>query len=235
MLHAPTLRIVPADKDSRLIDATAAVIAAKPDVLLATTAFGIRGWFEAADAAGLGRPLLDALADTRILVRGPKARGALRAAGLSDAGMSREETTASLVDQVIAEGASGRVVAVQLHGFVDERQLDRLRAAGATVFTVAPYLWSTPVEPQRVVRILEAIAARSLDAVTFTSAPAAEALLVAADQRGIGPPWWPLCVPTSHRSPSGRSPRHRYTQPGSSRSTPTVTGSARWSGCCANI
>ncbi len=185
VLHAPTLRIVPAEEDSRLIDATAAVIAAKPDVLLATTAFGIRGWFEAADAAGLGQPLLDGLANTRILVRGPKARGALRAAGLSDAGMSREETTASLVDQVIAEGAADRVVAVQLHGFVDEEQLERLRTAGATVFTVAPYLWTTPVEPQRVVRILEAIAARSLDAVTFTSAPAAEALLVAAEDRGM--------------------------------------------------
>ena len=185
VLHAPTLRIVPADEDSRLIEDTVAVIAAKPDLLLATTAFGMRGWFEAADAAGLGQALLDSLADTRILVRGPKARGALRAAGLSDAGMSREETTASLVDQVITEGAAGQVVAVQLHGFVDEEQLTRLRDAGATVFTVAPYLWTTPVEPQRVVRILEAIAARSLDAVTFTSAPAAEALLVAAQERGM--------------------------------------------------
>jgi len=86
---------------------------------------------------------------------------------------------------VIAEGADGRTVAVQLHGFVDEEQLDRLRAAGASVITVAPYLWTTPAEPQRVSRMLDAIAARSLDAVTFTSAPAAEALLVAAQDRGV--------------------------------------------------
>ncbi len=185
VLHAPTLRIVPADEDSRLINDTRAVIAAKPDVLLATTAYGMRGWFEAADAAGLGPALLDALADTRILVRGPKARGSLRAAGLSDSGMSKEETTASLVDQVLEEGAAGRSVAVQLHGFVDEEQLVRLRTAGASVYTVAPYLWTAPVEPQRVVRMLEALAARSLDAVTFTSAPAAEALLVAARERGV--------------------------------------------------
>jgi len=185
VLHAPTLRIVPVDEDSRLIEDTKHIVAARPDVLLATTAYGMRGWFEAADAAGLGPALLDGISGTRILVRGPKARGALRAAGLSDAGMSREETTASLVDQVIAEGATGRTVAVQLHGFVDEEQLTRLRVAGATVITVAPYLWATPAEPQRVVRILEAIAARSLDAVTFTSAPAAEALLVAAQERGM--------------------------------------------------
>ncbi len=185
VLHAPTLRIVPAQEDSRLIDDTKAVIGARPDVLLATTAYGMRGWFEAADAAGLGPTLVDVLAQSRILVRGPKARGALRAGGLSDAGMSPEESTESLVDQVIHEGAVGRTVAVQLHGFVDEEQLSRLRAAGATVITVAPYLWTTPVEPQRVVRMLEAISARALDAVTFTSAPAAEALLVAATERGL--------------------------------------------------
>jgi uroporphyrinogen-III synthase len=185
VLHAPTLRIVPAQEDFRLIDDTKVVINARPDVLLATTAYGMRGWFEAADAAGLGPTLVEVLSHSRILVRGPKARGALRAGGLSDAGMSPVETTESLVDQVIHEGAVGRTVAVQLHGFVDQEQLDRLRAAGATVITVAPYLWAAPAEPQRVVRILEAISARSLDAVTFTSAPAAEALLVAAAERGM--------------------------------------------------
>jgi len=176
---------VPAQEDARLIADTTAIIASRPDLLLATTAYGMRGWFEAADAAGLGPRLLEVLSMSRILVRGPKARGALRAAGLSDAGMSAEETTASLVDQVIAEGASGRRVAVQCHGFVDEEQLNRLRAAGARVSTVAPYLWTAPVDPQRVVRLLEAISSRALDAVTFTSAPAADALLAAAADRGI--------------------------------------------------
>ncbi|MEP6560051.1 MAG: uroporphyrinogen-III synthase [Nakamurella sp.] len=104
VLHAPTLRIVPALEDLRLIDSTRAVIDARPDLLLATTAYGIRGWFEAADAAGLGASLVAVLGRSRILVRGPKARGALRAGGLTDQGMSAEETTASLVDQVIAGG-----------------------------------------------------------------------------------------------------------------------------------
>jgi uroporphyrinogen-III synthase len=183
VMHAPTLRIVPAEEDARLIDDTRSIIAARPDVVLATTAYGMRGWFEAADACGLGSALLQTLAASSILVRGPKARGALRAAGLLDDGMSREETTASLVDQVIDEGVAGRTVAVQLHGFVDAEQLERLRSAGASVITVAPYAWTTPIEPQRVNRILDAISARSLDAVTFTSAPAAEALLVAAGRR----------------------------------------------------
>jgi uroporphyrinogen-III synthase len=184
VLHAPTLRIVPAEEDARLIEDTRAVIAARPDVVLATTAYGVRGWLEAADAAGLGPALLQVLSDSRILVRGPKARGAIRAGGLTDSGMSAQETTESLVDQVVDEGVPATVV-VQLHGFVDTEQLTRLRVAGAQVLTVAPYRWTTPIEPQRVGRILDAIAARSLDAVTFTSAPAAQALLVAARERGV--------------------------------------------------
>ena len=184
VLHAPTLRIVPAQEDARVVDDTRRIIARHPDVTLVTTGFGMRGWLEAADAAGLGAELTRVLGDSRILVRGPKARGAVRAAGLDDDWMSAQETTASLVDQVLAGDVAGRTVAVQLHGFVDEEQLARLRAAGATVVTVAPYRWTIPAEPARVGRLLDAIAATGLDAVTFTSAPAAEALLAAARERG---------------------------------------------------
>ena len=74
------------------------------------------------------------------------------------------------------------------------------------MITVAPYSWTAPVDPQRVVRLLEAIAARSLDAVTFTSAPAAEAMLVAAEERGLHARWCcaahrrhPVCGGADHR------------------------------------
>lgn len=184
VLHAPAIRIAAADDDTELTADTLAIIAARPDVLLATTSYGVRRWFEAADATGLGHDLSETLAHTRILVRGPKARGAVRAAGLDDSGMSDEETTESLVDHVLQEGAEGRVVAVQLHGFTDERQLQRLRDSGAKVMTVAPYRWSLPADSTRVLRLVDAICSGSLDAVTFTSAPAVEALFSAADGAG---------------------------------------------------
>lgn len=182
VLHAPAIRIAPAADDVQLTADTAAIIAARPDVLLATTSYGIRRWLEAADAAGLGPSLLDTLEHSRILVRGPKARGAVRAAGLDDSGMSDEETTRSLVDRVIGEGAAGITVAVQLHGFTDKKQLDRLAAAGATVLSVAPYRWQPPEDSSRVMRLVDAICTGSVDAVTFTSAPAVDALLATADE-----------------------------------------------------
>ncbi len=184
VLHAPVIRIAPAEDDGALAADTSAVIAARPDVLLATTSYGIRRWFEAADAAGLGADLVAVLESSRILVRGPKARGAVRAAGLDDAGMSDRETTESLVDRVLAEGAAERTIAVQLHGFTDHAQLDRLRAAGARVLTVAPYRWLVPEDSARVLRLIDAIVLGTVDAVTFTSAPAVEALFSAADHAG---------------------------------------------------
>ncbi len=190
VLHAPTLRIVPASADAQLVADTRAVIAAAPEVLLVTTSYGLNGWLEAADSAGIGEDLLAVLAAARIFVRGPKARGAVRGAGLHDAGAGALETTASLVDTVLAElaarpgGARGLRVALQLHGYVDDAQLQRITGAGAQLLTVAPYRWSAPPDPGAVDRLIDATIARALDAVVFTSAPAADALLRVAAATG---------------------------------------------------
>ncbi|AWB95768.1 uroporphyrinogen-III synthase [Agromyces badenianii] len=185
VLHAPTLRMANAVSDDPVIADTRAVIEARPDVLLATTAYGVRRWFEVADAAGLGEDLIDALSETAILVRGPKARGGIRAAGLNDAGMSAQETTESLIDEVLATKPPGLTVAVQLHGFLNPSQLDRLREAHDRVLTVEPYRWTEPDETdERVDRLIEAACTGGLDCITFTSAPAVHALFAAAEVRG---------------------------------------------------
>lgn len=185
VMHAPTLRITNAQQDDPIIDDTREIIAKRPDVLLATTGYGVRRWFEVADAAGLGDDLTKALGSARILVRGPKARGGIRAAGLNDEGMSEVETTASLVTKALEECEPGLTIAVQLHGYTDEPQLDRLRERH-TVLTVAPYRWTRiGKSDDRVQRLVEATTARQLDAVTFTSAPSVDALLIAAEGMGL--------------------------------------------------
>nr|WP_325208734.1 uroporphyrinogen-III synthase [Salinibacterium sp.] len=183
--HAPTLRVTHDRADGPVLADTRAIIAAQPDALLATTGYGVRRWFEVTDAAGLGDELLLALGRARILVRGPKARGGIRAAGLDDDGMSEEETTQSLVSKALEELPDGLTIAVQLHGHTDELQLARLRARH-TVLTVAPYSWThLGSADERVQRLVEAICARTLDAVTFTSAPAVDALFLAAECMGV--------------------------------------------------
>ena len=141
VVHAPALRIAPHDQDAELITETQALIADRPDVVLVTTGYGMRRWFEVADAAGLGHELSGVLDRATILARGPKALGAVRAAGFDAAATHDADTTTALVDRMIAQDLVGRRVAIQQHGYTDEGQLDRLRAVSSSVRTVIPYRW----------------------------------------------------------------------------------------------
>lgn len=185
VLHAPALKIAPHDQDTVLIEETRALIAARPDVVLVTTGYGVRRWFEVADAVGLGAQLTEVLDAARILARGPKAVGAVRAAGLEEERVSASETTASLVDEVEAAGLTGLRVAIQVHGYTDEVQLARLQGLSAEVWTVTPYRWVQPTAQDKLPKLIEATCARQLDALTFTSAPGAEATLAVARQAGL--------------------------------------------------
>jgi uroporphyrinogen-III synthase len=185
VLHAPALMIAPNDQDDALIAETRNLIAAQPEVVLITTGYGMRRWLEVADAAGLGAELTATLDAARIFARGPKAHGAVRAAGLLDAQTTDLQTTASLVDAVIAAGLIGRRVAVQLHGYTDEEALYRLSEISDCVMTVAPYRWVQPNPQDRLPRLINAACQRQIQAMTFTSAPASAATLEAANALGV--------------------------------------------------
>ncbi|GAA1130497.1 uroporphyrinogen-III synthase [Citricoccus alkalitolerans] len=184
VMHAPALRIAPLTESVTLHRDTRRVIGALPDFAVITTAYGMRRWMEAADAYGLGPDLHQVLAAAAILVRGSKARGAVRAAGLDDVGSPEDERTASVVDLLLARNLSGRTVAFQLHGMLDHQQIGRLERAGARVLTVMPYTWARPAEDSALLRMIEAAIDRQLDVLTFTAAPAVEAFLAVAQQYG---------------------------------------------------
>jgi uroporphyrinogen-III synthase len=184
VLHAPALRLAPHDQDAALLRQTQELIATRPEVVMITTGYGMRRWLEVADAAGLGAELTTVLDDATILARGPKAVGAVRAAGLEDAQASEHVTTASMVEDMIDAGLVDRRVAIQLHGYTDEVQLGRLREVSALVLTVTPYRWVHPAATDGLHRLIDAACARQLDAVTFTSAPGAGATLAAAREMG---------------------------------------------------
>ncbi|GAB3953249.1 uroporphyrinogen-III synthase [Micromonospora vulcania] len=180
---APALRIVPLSDDTELREATRACLNRPPDILMANTGIGMRGWLEAAEGWGLAEPLRSVLAGSYVVARGPKARGAIRAAGLHDQWSPISESCDEVVDHLRRRGVAGQVIAMQLHG---ERQPEctlALEAAGATVIEVPVYRWAPPTDPAPLHRLVDLIAGRLVDAVTFTSAPAVDALLVAAGDR----------------------------------------------------
>ncbi|MFD7298745.1 uroporphyrinogen-III synthase [Streptomyces sp. NPDC059897] len=185
VLHAPALRIVPLADDSELLVATKELIDHAPDVVVATTAIGFRGWVEAADGWGLGEDLLDRLRGVELLARGPKVKGAVRAAGLTEEWSPSSESMAEVLERLLDEGVQGRRVAVQLHGEPLPGFVEALREAGAEVVGVPVYRWLPPQDIGPVDRLLDVTVARGVDALTFTSAPAATALLRRAEERGL--------------------------------------------------
>ncbi|MGW9304100.1 uroporphyrinogen-III synthase [Streptomyces cyaneofuscatus] len=185
--HAPALRIVPLADDSELLDATKELIDHAPDVVVATTAIGFRGWVEAADGWGIGDALLERLRGVELLARGPKVKGAVRAAGLTEAWSPGSESMAEVLDRLLGEGVEGRRIALQLHGEPLPGFIESLEAAGAEVVGVPVYRWMPPQDIAPLDRMLDATAARALDAVTFTSAPAAASFLGRAEVRGLLP------------------------------------------------
>ncbi|MER6161645.1 uroporphyrinogen-III synthase [Streptomyces sp. NPDC001868] len=187
VLHAPALRIVPLSDDSELLAATKDLLDQAPDIVVATTAIGFRGWIEAADGWGLGEALLDRLRGVEVLARGPKVKGAIRAAGLTEEWSPSSESMAEVLDRLLEHGVEGRRVAIQLHGEPLPGFVESLRAAGAEVVGVPVYRWMPPEDITPVDRLLDSTVARGVDALTFTSAPAAASLLSRAQDRGLLP------------------------------------------------
>ncbi|MFD4523069.1 uroporphyrinogen-III synthase [Streptomyces sp. NPDC058470] len=187
VVHAPALRIVQLADDSELLTATKELIDQAPDVVVATTAIGFRGWVEAADGWGMGEDLLARLRGVELLARGPKVKGAIRAQGLTEHWSPSSESMAEVLDRLLEEGVEGRRIAIQLHGEPLPGFVESLRAAGADVVVVPVYRWMPPEDIAPLDRLIDVAITRGLDAVTFTSAPAAASLLSRAEIRGLLP------------------------------------------------
>ena len=178
---APALRIVPIADDAELRAATRECLSTPPDVVLVSTGIGMRGWLEAADGWGLAEPLRDVLSRSYVIARGPRARAAVRAAGLHDQWSPEGESYQEVVDHLTARGISGLTIAMQLHGERQPEYTEALEATGARIVEVPVYRWAPPTDPAPLYRLVDLIANRLVDAVTFTAAPAVAALLRAAE------------------------------------------------------
>ena len=144
----------------------------------------------AADGWGLTHELLVALGKARVFSRGPKATGALRAAGLPEEWSPESESSRELLHYLVEGGISGQRIAVQLHGATDDWDpfpefLDQLRAAGAEVVPIRVYRWHSAPHGGDFDQLVAGIADEKFDAVSFTSAPAVASVLLRAKEMGI--------------------------------------------------
>jgi uroporphyrinogen-III synthase len=180
VVSAPAIRIVPLVDDEALHAATAACVGLAPDLVVVTTGIGFRGWLEAAEGWGMGDALRATLGQAKIIARGAKPCGAIRAAGLTEAWAAPSESNEEILQRLLADGVAGHRVVVQEHGEPQAEFVAALRGAGAAVVEVPVYRWVLPADASGVRRLADQIVAGQVDAVTFTSAPAVKAFLEVA-------------------------------------------------------
>lgn len=182
--YGPSIRIVPLSDDTELRAATMRLLDGPVDVVVLTTGIGFRGWLEAAEGWGFGDILLNKLEKAMVLARGPKAKGAVRAEGLVEAYSPSSESNAEVLDHLLGSGVDGQRIAVQLHGEPLPYFVEALRAAGAEVIEIPVYRWVGPADPGPLDRLLDGVLDGSVDALPFTSAPAAASTLTMARRTG---------------------------------------------------
>jgi len=185
VLSAPAIRLVPLAEDTDLLAATRRSLESPVHDVVVTTGVGFRGWMAAAEGWGLSDDLGDHLAKARLLTRGPKARGAVRAAGLDDHWTPATESCQEVKRHLLAQDLRGRRIAVQLHGEPLTDFVADLRQAGAEVIEIPVYRWLPYHDLSPLRRLITQTVSGAVDAVAFTSAPAVHAMLAAARAQGL--------------------------------------------------
>jgi uroporphyrinogen-III synthase len=121
------------------------------------------------------------LARARKITRGPKPARALRELGLKPDIAAGIPTTAGVIDALRAEQLADRSVGVQLYGTEPNAPLiDFLRAAGARVRTVAPYVYADQADAAAVISLLDRMTRGEIDAIAFTSMSQVDRLFAVA-------------------------------------------------------
>ena len=183
VLRCPLIAIRDAPDPAPVLAFARAFAHGSCDDLILTTGEGLRRLLACIERhePALRAPFLESLARVRKITRGPKPARALRELGLKSDLAAAQPTTTGIMASLAGENLSGRGVGVQLYGTEPNRPLvEFLERAGARVHTVAPYVYADAADDAAVHRLLERLAAGTVDAIAFTSTPQVERLFVVA-------------------------------------------------------
>ena len=186
VLHGPTMTTELLGDLDATISATERLLTAPVDVAILTTGIGVRSWFGAAESVGIDEALRAALRDAEVVARGPKAHSAARHVGLEVTWTAPSETNDEILARLAADGVAGRRIVAQRDGgepiFADAL----VQLGPADVVDVPVYRWHLPEDVTPATRLLDAVAERQVDAVTFTSSYAVHnAFEIARDQERL--------------------------------------------------
>jgi uroporphyrinogen-III synthase len=186
VLEIPLVAILDAPDPTPVLAWVDRFIAQPPDLLVLLTGEGLKRLLELAEREGRYADFVAALTRVHKLCRGPKPERVLRTLALQADIQAQQPTTAGVIASLASLELAGKRVAVQLYGEEPNLPLtDFLRGKGATVDTVAPYVYASKEDESRVVQFIHALRAGELDVVTFTSQPQYKRLQDVAKLHGL--------------------------------------------------
>lgn len=187
VLRCPLVSIHDALDQAPVLAWLQAFVANPGDDLILLTGEGLRRLVGSAERAGgdLAQRFIARLGEVRKITRGPKPGAALRKLGLKADVVAVEPTTEGVIRTLEGENLQGRRVAVQLYGSEPNPLLiGFLTDAGAQVSQVSPYIYADHIEDEQVDSLIEALIARDVDAIAFTSATQVRRLFQIARRGG---------------------------------------------------
>jgi len=186
VLRCPLVGILDSPDEANVVAWIERLIATPTDLVVFYTGEGIRRLVGFARRAGREAPFVAALARTPKLTRGPKPRRALKALELEPEHAATEPTTAGMIETARAIAAPLRRVALQLYSQDQDRELvEYFERRGADVDSVAPYVYASAADDERVAALIGELAAGRVDAIAFTSKAQVQRLVGLAEERDL--------------------------------------------------
>ena len=170
VLHGPTMTTELLGDLDATIAATERLLAGPVDLAILTTGIGVRSWFGAAESVGMEEALRAAFDGVEVVARGPKAQSAARHVGLEVTwtAPTRDERRDPRPPGARRDRRQARRRAARRRR-ADVRRRPRRASARARSSTSRSTAGTCPRTSTPAARLLDAVAERQVDAVTFTS------------------------------------------------------------------
>jgi len=145
-------------------------IASPPEWMIFLTGEGLRRLTKAAGRQGVQDQWIESLAHTQTLIRGPKPGKALREIGLRENLRGAQPTSEGIIETLKTLNINNCKIGVQLYGEEPNKPLIRcIEKEHATPFIVAPYIYASAADDQKVLALIDQLESGKIDVIAFTS------------------------------------------------------------------
>ncbi len=187
---APSLREVPLESNHQALMFADELLRKRFGMVILMTGVGVRLLLKIVEPVYVRGAFIQAIAESRIVARGPKPVAALREIGVTPwatvpSPNTWREILATLDARVDDAPLDGVCVAVQEYGLANPELAQGLEARGADVVTVPIYRWEMPADLAPLRSAVQAIVRHDIDIVLLTAGVQLVHLLRLAGAMGV--------------------------------------------------